>query len=337
MSVSASGERKSERQATMHLVGAASMLASRVSAIGSAHAGRLTPRIAYERAIRLGLSTNAPLVLVGPGGAEDDARASGIEPRHRIAAPIGSARMARSALRRIAGGIDRIVCWYDELAVMAAGIAEHTELVSTQPYLCSVPHRRLSGVTCLNQHDAARWAERGIIPNVIDLTEAPIQPHRSRPATRERFCISSDALLFVAVADNPLHADARGLIFMLTVLHATGFPVQAVIPRGASNMVAARRHHRATGQPYPLLLTERPASEWLAAADVAVLPVSDRSGGDALLESECRSNGCEIIRMDTRGKPTIGPGSDARSGGGQPLLDRLDKIVASRLRVTADD
>ncbi len=309
-------------------------------AFGPACSGRLSPLFAYQQAVRRGTIAHAPLTLVGPGGANDHAAACGVPPRHRITAPLGTPRLARAALRRIAGGIERIVCWSDELATLAVGIAEHTELVSTRPELCLLPTRRLSGVTCLNDHDAAVWSQRGIAPEISDRTQPAPPAKHDRAALRARLGVDDRTLLFAAIADQPTAADARGMIFMLTVLHATGFPVQAIVPRNAYNAVAARRHHRATGQPYPLLMTERPPAEWLTAADVAVLPPPDRSGADAVLESACRGFGCEIIRLDAHGKPSTRPGwsalADAEPDAERSLLDRLDGMVARQFGAAAD-
>lgn len=319
-----------KQHATLHLIGAPSML-SAVSARGGRWeqgGSRLTPVLAYRAAVERGLASNAPILLVGPAGADAHARACGLDIAQRIAPPVGIPRLGRAALRRVAGGIDRVICWNDELVPMAVGIAEHTELVSTRPDLCTVSHRKLSKVTCLTEHDAARWAERQVTAEVIDLTSTPTTPAERRAEARGRLGVPDDALLFAAIADRPDDADARGMVFMLTVLDATGFDVLAMIPRVAANSIAARRHHRATGQAYQLFQTERPATEWLAAADVVVLPRPGGYGADALLESTCRAFGCQIIHLDARGKPTIGPGSAKECISGQSLLDRLDAIVA---------
>ncbi|MFK7884556.1 MAG: hypothetical protein AB8F26_10285 [Phycisphaerales bacterium] len=295
----------------------------------STHApGRLTPAFACAQAIKQGLAPNAPIMVVGPEDAESHAVSCGLSVHRRIASPIGMPRLGRPALRSLVGGVDRIICWSDELIGMATGIAEHAELISTAPHLCTVPARKIANVSCLTDHDASIWADRGIVTELLKINPGVLRQQDQRETARELLGIAPETLVFIAIADQPEHADARGLVFLMTVLDATKFRVQAIIPKHARNAAAARRHHRAIGNQYPLWLSERTPLEWLRVADLAALPASDGSGSDLLLELMCESQGCPVIRLDSGGTARIGPDGT----GEQSLLEELDELVQLKQR-----
>jgi hypothetical protein len=320
-----------EHHATVHLVGSPSLSDPITPAGRHLAPGRLTPAIACAQAIHAGLSPNAPVILVGQRESDRHARQMGLSLRHHLTPPLGLARLARPALRRVAGGVDRVICWSDELAPLATGMADNIELMSTRPDLCTVSPRRFSKITCYTDQDTATWTARGLIPERIDIST--LQPvisttaSEARKAARDLLAINDETLLFAAISDRPSQADARGLAFLLTVLNATGFPVSAIAPDTARNAIAARRHHRATDRPYRMLLTRRPTGDWLPGADFVVLShESSRDGSDAILEAYCHSFGCQIIRLDQAGKPTIGARGDAHDS----LLARLDRAMLNR-------
>ncbi|MEM9373989.1 MAG: hypothetical protein AAGA55_10125 [Planctomycetota bacterium] len=315
------------QRSTVHLVRSPSL------APGTSDRGRLTPAFACARAIELGLTPNAPVILLGSSGAERHAHSLGLRVHQRISLPLGVPRMGRSAMRRIAGGVDRLICWSDEDAGAAVGITDCVELVSTEPDRLAVPSRRLSGVTCLNARNAALWAERGVTASVIDLAANNHANIARRDAMRGQLGVPEDHLLFAALADRPRATDARGLVFALTVLCAGRFPVQSIVPAAALNLPAARRHHRATGSLHRMLTTERPPADWLGAVDFLVLPERREHGADTLMETMCRSQGCAVLRMTRAGTLTTDTGNSASDS----LLDLLDAAVAQRREESRHD
>jgi len=296
--------------------------------------GRLTSAFACAHAIAAGAVPNAPVIVVGQVGAEAHAAACGLTVQARITPPLGQPRLGRPTLARIAGGVDRIICWSDELAPMVVGIGEDVELVSTLPDRCRVSIRRLTKVACYTDHDTAIWTTRGITPHRLDLPACdPQTDGLSRAAARARLGVDDRTLVFAALGDEPARTNARGLTFMLTVLDATRFPVCGIAPQTARNVIAARRHHRATGAPYRLLLTKRTPSDWLAGVDFAILPPRDDSGCDALLQRYAESFGCETVRLSHSGKASMGP-SQGTGSEHESLLDRLDQAMVERAENT---
>lgn len=268
------------------------------------------------------------VVVLGGRGARESALSHGLAPHTVLAPPFGRPDLARFALRRLAVGARRIVCWSDELARSAARLSRRVELVSTSPGACNAPARRLARVVCLTEHDAEQWRDRGASPEVeSSLMPNPRSwPSADRQEVRALLGLDASVLLFAPLADAPHHADARGLAFLLTLLHTAGYPVCGIVPSAAASIVAARRHRRGVGSAYRLLVTDRLLTDILPAVDIAVQPGTPRTGSEVLLDALARMAGAEVVRLSHRGRA----GLSSTPGAAAPILDRLDTMLAAR-------
>lgn len=289
--------------------------------------GRLSPALLLAHAVRHGHAPDGPVIVAGPMGADDTARACGVEPSLHIALPVGEPRLARPGLRNRLGACERLICWSDELAPLARRMAEEVHLISTDPEQCPLVPRHFARITTFAERDARLWRARGGAPVRANhwLTElAAEQTDRgSTSGVRAHAGIPEGTLLIASLADRPCSTDARGLAFFLSVLQTTGYPVCGLIPSVATNAHAALRHARGLGNRYPVLLTERPMVDLLGDIDLVVMPEEDQSGSSLTLEAVARARGCRVIRLNHRGKA----GLKSTPGSVAPILETLDEIL----------
>ncbi|MCC5822695.1 MAG: hypothetical protein LAT64_03885 [Phycisphaerales bacterium] len=291
--------------------------------------GRLAPPLLLAAALRHGLTPRGPVVIVGPAGATAAAESCGLTPDERIAPPIGEPWLARPSLRRHARRLDRLVCWSDELAPLARRMAPEVHLISTRPGRCLLGPRQFARVLTVAEHDAIAWRIRGgspeVAPDWIDALREPTDAPRA-PSVRAATGIGHSPLLIAALTDHPGMTDARGLAFLLSVLHTTGYPVCGLVPSISANAHAARRHIRGLVSRYPLLVTERPIIDHLHEIDVVTMPEEDKTGASMILEAVATARGCRVIRLSHRGKA----GLKSTPGEVAPILETLDAIMADR-------
>lgn len=284
--------------------------------------GRLAPALLLASALERGLCHPGPVVAVGPG---QDTLPAPLTLTARICPPVGEPRLGRSALARLARPCERIVCWSDELAPMARGLADEVHLVSTDPDACPSRPRHLSRITTLTERDSQRWRERGASPEPADWLARPEPPDPVRPALRT-LPVDPGTLVVAALADRPRRTDARGLAFLLSVLHVTGYPVCGLAPSVAESAAAARRHLRGLGDPFRLLLTERPLTTLLDQIDVAVMPEESDCAASLALQAAAEAQGCRVVRLSRRGRA----GLKSTPGAVAPVLEAFDAALAAR-------
>lgn len=316
-----------DQHGTVHLVGTPGAAAS-----GRRVFGRVSPALLCARSIAAGTTPNAPVIVVGTDRAADHARACGLTVTATVTPPLGNPRMARGAFRRIAGVAERIVCWSDELAPLAVHNAGEIELMSTRPDLCTRPHRRFTRIACYRDRDHALWSQRGASPVQIELPSIPAADAEAKALARERLGIDRPTIVLGALCDDVASANARGTAFLGTVLQETGYDITVVLPESADNLPSARRHHRARGRRFRMILTDRSPVEWLPALDFVATPHCTGTGADVCAAQLAMAAGAEIVRLGTGGKATL---ASAKHDAGT-LLARLDAVAAaSHERVTA--
>jgi hypothetical protein len=327
---------RSDHPGTVHVVACPA-----TGVAGVTDRGRLSPALLLAHALANGLTPPGPVVVVGPTGAADTARRCGLDPTATLAPPLGNPRMGRPGLRRIAGGADRVVCWSDEIAPLVARTGEQVRLVSTLPDACPEPPRRFSAITVLTEHDAGRWRERGasqvtVAPWADRLREGPPGgagglggaggAGQAGAALRARAGVDERTLVLTALHDTPRQTDARGLAFLLSVLHTTGYPVCGVIPSIAANAPSAARHVRSLASRYRLLVCDGPVTDLLSGVDVAVMPEQPDTGSGQVLDAFAASHGCRVVRLSHRGRA----GLKSTPGVAAPILEALDAIRGER-------
>ncbi|RMH29841.1 MAG: hypothetical protein D6692_02985 [Planctomycetota bacterium] len=275
--------------------------------------------------IDAGIQPALPVLVVGPRGSEAAAGSFGLVATRSLCLPLGSPLLGRRPLRNAVGGADRIVCWSDRLATTAVGMADIVDLVSVSPEACRVPARRLASVTVFTEHDAAAWRQRGARPVLLPLPTPTVRP--DRPAARNLLGVDPTPIVIAPLDDRPHAAGSRAAASLATLLHETGYPVALVCPSQSACLTAAQRHHAAIGKVYPLVVTERPLGEWLAAVDLAVLQSGDGTGSDATVQSMAESVGAAVIRMGVRGRASIGRTPAAAAS----VMASLDERIARRV------
>lgn len=290
--------------------------------------GRLSPLILLGHTLRARARTGQRVIVVGPTGAADTARACGLRADETITAPLGEARMARPALARRCRGTERIICWSDELAPLVRRMADDVRLVSTNPDLCPLPPRHFARITTLTGQDTLAWRSRGASPVHAESWIGELRSTRVMPACsfRAELGIEPAILVLADLSDRPTRTDARGLAFLLSVLHTTGFSVCGVVPAVAASAHAARRHVRSLATRYRLFVTDLPMPSILSGVDLVVMAEQQDTGSSQVLEAYARAHGCAVIRLSHRGRA----GLRSTPGVAVPVLETLEEILRSR-------
>jgi hypothetical protein len=207
-------------------------------------------------------------------------------------------------------------------------MADDVRLVSTDPDRCPLPPRHFARITTLTEHDTLRWRARGASPVHAEtwLDELRCTTVHHAVSLRADMNIEPACLVLADLNDRPIRTDARGLAFLLSVLHTTGFSVCGVVPSVSSNAHAARRHVRGLASRYRLLLTDLPMPSILADVDLIVMAEQPATGSSQILEAFARSRGCAVIRLSHRGRA----GLRSTPGVAVPVLETLEEILIAR-------
>ncbi len=291
--------------------------------------GRLSPLLLLASALREERVPPGPVVVVGPEGSDRTAAACGLACDRTIALPLGRPRLGRPALLARTRGLPRLICWSDELAPLVRRAADEVHLISTDPDRCHGLARHFARITTLTEHDAAAWRRRGAAPVranawVDAIRATPVGPTDAAASLRER--VGDDAVLITALTDRPSATDARGLAFLLSVLHTNGYPVCGLIPSMSQNAPAARRHIEGLVRRYRLLVTEAALPTLLGGVDMVVMPEDPGTGASVVLEAAAWARGCRVVRLSHRGRA----GLKSTPGTAAPVLETLDAILAGR-------
>ncbi len=292
--------------------------------------GRLAPLLLLAHALSEGKCPPGPVLLVGPEGCDRTAAACGLTHHATMSLPLGRPRLGRPALLARTRGLQRLVCWSDELTPLVHRAADEVHLVSTDPDRCPDPPRHFARITTITEHDAAVWRRRGAAPvradtwvEALRASAPPSIPHHPRDL-RDR--ADPGAVLITALEDRPAQTDARALAFLLSVLHTNGYPVCGLTPSIAANTASARHHIAGLVRGYRLLLTDEPLPALLGGIDMVVMPEEARTGASMILQAAAEARGCRVIRLSHRGRA----GLKSTPGTAVPILQILDAILAER-------
>jgi hypothetical protein len=296
--------------------------------------GRLAPLLLLAHALHEGRCPAGAVLLVGPEGCERTAAGCGLRHDGTITLPLGQPRLGRPALLARTRGLQRLICWSDELAPLVRRAADEIHLVSTDPDRCPGLARHFARITTLTEHDAALWRQRGAAPVranawVDAIRNTPVDPNRALDGLRER--LDPGDILITALEDHPSRTDARGLAFLLSVLSTNGYPVCGLVPSIAGNAHAARRHIAGLVSGYRLLVTEEPLPALLGGIAMAVMPEEPQTGASVILEAAAEARGCRVIRLSHRGRA----GLKSAPGAAAPILQTLDAVLAERRAAAA--
>lgn len=291
--------------------------------------GRLAPLLLLAYALAAGECPPGPVLLVGPRECDRTAAACGLPHHATITLPLSQPRLGRPALLARTRGLQRLICWSDELAPLVRRAADEVHLVSTQPDRCPALPRHFARITTVTEHDAAIWRQRGAAPVRANAWVDAIRntpPSDLLHAQRLRDRVDPGTILVTALEDRPAQTDARALAFLLSVLHTNGYPVCGLTPSIAAHTASARHHIAGLVRRYPLLVTEEPLPALLGDIDMAVMPEEARSGASMILQAAAEARGCRVIRLSHRGRA----GLKSTPGTAVPILQILDSILAER-------
>lgn len=289
--------------------------------------GRLAPLLLLAHALNERRCPPGPVLLVGPEGCGRTAAGCGLGHDDTLTLPLGQPRLGRPGLLARTRGLQRLICWSDELAPLVQRAADEVHLVSTDPDLCPGLARHFARITTLTEHDAAIWRQRGAAPVRADAWVDAIrtaQTPSGECGLRDR--AGPRRVLITALEDRPAGTDARGLAFLLSVLHTNGYPICGLVPSLAGNAHAARRHIAGLISRYRLLVTDEPLPALLGEIDMAVMPEQPETGASVVLQAAAEARGCRVIRLSHRGKA----GLKSTPGVAAPILQTLDAILSER-------
>lgn len=291
--------------------------------------GRLAPLLLIAHALNEGRCPPGPVLLVGPEGCGRTAAGCGLRHDDTLTLPLGQPRLGRPALLARTRGLQRLICWSDELAPLVRRAADEVHLVSTDPDRCPGLARHFARITTLTEHDAALWRQRGAAPVranawVEAIRNTSVEPTAGVAGLHDR--LGPRDILVTALDDRPSRTDARGLVFLLSVLSTNGYPICGLVPSIAGNVHAARRHIAGLVRGYRLLVTEEPLPALLGGVAMAVMPEEPETGASVVLQAAAEARGCRVIRLNPRSKA----GLKSAPGAAAPILETLDAILGER-------
>ncbi len=290
--------------------------------------GRLIPAYLCAQAIEQGLTPPGQLVLIGDSSSEEQARSLGLRPSIRLAPPLGKSRMLTRAIGRLARSATRVICWDDELAPLLRGLSIPCDLISTAP--AHAP-RRLSSridVRVFERADRDIWEARNQqaeLESVLTplIQDPPVLPHGP---SRADLGIEPHEICIGVIADRPSDIDARSFAFLMGLLNVSGFPIAAIIPQGADQLEAARRHHRALESRFRIFTASSPMLCMLPLFDVLIHPCYDGSGASMLIERLCENAETPVLRLRDSGRDGLSRAPRFAA----PIIEALDDIIAQR-------
>ncbi|MEZ6165339.1 MAG: hypothetical protein R3B67_13000 [Phycisphaerales bacterium] len=290
--------------------------------------GRSLPVFLCARAIEQGLTPPGRVLLIGDSDSAEYATSLGLRFHDRLAPPLGRVSMLSRSVRRAASGCARVICWNDELAPLLRSVKAPADLISTRP---SLMRQRVSSrveVRVFERADRKLWESKN---NNAEL-ESVLTPLIDRASpfptqwTRARLGIDPGTICIGIIADRPSDIDARSMGFLLGLLHVAGFPIAAIVPRNASHLTDARRHHHALGNRFRFLVAQQPMLTMLPVFDVLLHPCFDGSGSSMLIERLCENLDTTVLRLRHSGRE----GLSRAPGLAGPIIEALDDILANR-------
>lgn len=290
--------------------------------------GRSIPVFLCARAIEQGLTPPGRVLLIGDNDSADYASQLGLQYHERLAPPLGRVSMLTRSIRRAADGCTRVICWNDELAPLLRAVKAPADLISTRP---SLMRQRVSSrveVRVFERADRKLWEAKN---NNAEL-ESVLTPliDRARPLprtiTRAELGIDPATICIGIIADRPSDIDARAMGFLMGLLHVAGFPITPIVPRNASHLTDARRHHHGLGNRFRFMVAQQPMLTMLPAFDLLLHPCFDGSGSSMLIERLCENLDTPVLRLRHSGRD----GLSRAPGLAGPIIEALDDILAQR-------
>ena len=267
-------------------------------------------------------------MLIGDEDSAAFASSLGLTFHQRLSPPLGRVSMLSRTVRRLGNEYQRVICWNDELVPLLRGIQSPCELISTRPSL--VKHRVSSRVEIrvFERSDRNAWESRNTNAE-LDTVLTPLidraSPLPDAP-TKAQLGIDDGSLCIGLIADRPSDIDARAMGFLMGLLHVAGFNITSIIPKDASHVTDARRHHHGLGNRFRFMVAQRPMLTMLPIFDVLLHPCYDGSGSASLIERLCENLDTPVIRLHHSGRD----GLSRAPGLAGPIIEALDDILAQR-------
>lgn len=315
----------------LHLVAPPSIQPSRT------HFGRAIPTLLLAGALRDSLTPPPPLsriIIVGDSTTKSTASALGLDFTDHYAPLLSNTKsIKRTVLSRLSSTTttpSRIICWSDELALLAASLATHydipAELISTNPSTISKPRHSFDSIRVFEPQDHDWWLDHRHTCRTDQLLSAVIDPiefsNERRAAARTNLNIDPDTIVLAAVADNPAQVDAREFAFLLGLLAVSGYQVLGIVPNTAKNLDQALRHHRGLDQPFRLMTTTDQLPDLLPLLDACIHPTDQITGSTQLINRYIERADIPILSLRHSGKA----GFTRAQGTANHLLDQMDQI-----------
>lgn len=307
---------------TLHLVAPPSLEPSATRA-----PGRLIPALlARDTPTR---SNNTQLVTIGDQSSKRAAQALGLIPDLHITAPLAKPVLAKRMILSRTKPFDRIICYSDELAHLASTLKAPVELISTNPETLLTLPPNITVLRTLTQDDHDTWTQRRASPRLdetlADQLALPTPNPTTRATLRRALDIDDHTIVLAAAADAPHDVNAREFAFLLGLLAVSGYQTVGLIPRAASNLHQAVRHHNALSKPFRLIQSTRPLPELLPMIDACILGGAPTSASTRLLESLCESAGPRVLHLRHAGKA----GFTRSQRIAARVLDQIDEVAAA--------
>jgi hypothetical protein len=289
--------------------------------------GRLVPAILARDTAAL--KDHDQLVTIGDRSAHRAALALGLDPDLHSPAPLARPALAKRMLLARTKPFERVVCWSDELAHLAASLRAPAELISTNPAVLPALPGASTTLRVLTGDDHDTWTQRRAAPRlddtlidrIIDPTPDPV----ARRALRTALDIDDDTIVLAATADAPSDVNAREFAFLLGLLAVSGFRTVGLIPRASANLHQAVRHHNALKKPFRLIQATRPLPELLPIIDACVIGGATRSASTVILQRLCESAGPRVLHLRHAGKA----GFTRSQRIAARVLDQIDEVAAA--------
>lgn len=289
--------------------------------------GRLIPAILARDASTL--SDDDQRITIGDRSAQRAATALGLSAHLHLAAPLARPALAKRMILARARPFNRVVCWSDELAHLAASLGAPVELISTNPDSLSTLPSAVTTLRVLTGDDHHTWTQRRASPrldeSLAERINHPTHDHDARTAMRAALDIDDRTIVLAAAADSPTDVNAREFAFLLGLLAVSGFHTVGLIPRAATNLHQAVRHHHALGKPFRLIQSTRPLPDLLPMTDACILGGAPQTAATNILERLCQSAGPRVLHLRHAGKA----GFTRSQRIAARVLDQIDEVAAA--------
>lgn len=280
--------------------------------------------------------------LIGGNDLEERAAGAGLPTTDRVAPPLGEAVRARAGFKgllRNRGRPDLIHCWSRATAMLAEGFGLpvcQTDLGKLEPSGSGpsdqVPVIRKPGMD--GEAPVVRFA-------ALPAAKLEILPEDRRRLRRELGADDREPVL-ILMGGRPGEADALRMEFFSGILHFSGRPVVWLIPASSARLARALRFHARARWASRLIVSDRPFSDQVGAADLGVW--LGAAWADAGGIGPSAAAGTLISAALSAGLPVVAPGSPLiaplyRGGSGGECLAFNGTLaeVARKLLPLADD